>query len=95
MCHTPHHYSIKILTADLKEKLVTHYNEYIKWVENSHYDKHVKDDYVNKCNTIITYMYSEDKSEYIDAFVKITKQLDKIRNQDIVKVIPQYKDLFK
>ena len=95
MCHTPHHYSIKILTADLKEKLVTHYKEYIKWVENSHYDKHVKDDYVNKCNTIITYMYSEDKSEYIDAFVKITKQLDKIRNQDIVKVIPQYKDLFK
>ena len=39
-------------------------------------------------------MYSADNSHYIKDFINITKKLDIIRNQNVIDIIPQYKDLF-
>jgi MoaA/NifB/PqqE/SkfB family radical SAM enzyme len=94
MCHTPKHYSITILPKKIKDQLSQNYNEYIEWIKNTDYNENVKKDFIKKCNSIIKYMYSADDSQYVDSFVRITRQLDKIRNQNIVDVIPQYKDLF-
>ena len=41
-------------------------------------------------------MLSEDYStEWLPQFIKITTDLDKIRNQDIRDVVPQMKGLFE
>jgi DNA-directed RNA polymerase subunit F len=40
-------------------------------------------------------MLSEDYSEeWLGEFVKITKKLDEARDQNILDIVPEYKDLF-
>jgi hypothetical protein len=40
-------------------------------------------------------MLSEDYSkDWLNEFVKITKALDEARDQNILDIVPQYKDLF-
>ena len=40
-------------------------------------------------------MLSEDYSEqWLSEFVKTTRKLDQIRNQNVLDIVPQYKDLF-
>ena len=94
MCHTPKHYSITILPKDLKDTLYEHYNKHIEWVNSTDYEENIKKDFIKKCNSVVKYMYSVDNSHYIKDFINITKKLDIIRNQNVIDIIPQYKDLF-
>jgi hypothetical protein len=55
----------------------------------------VKNNFVKVLNGIEKFMMSEDYStEHLDDFIKITKQLDDIRKQNILDIVPQYKELF-
>jgi len=95
MCQTPKHYSITALPNYLKYQVEEKYNQCIKWVQGTDYSEHVKNDVVKKCDSVINYLYSRDDSKYINSFVNITNHLDKIRNQNILEIVPNYEELFK
>jgi hypothetical protein len=95
MCHSPKYYNVKVLPPELKQAVVAHYQEYIDWVNSTDFSDHVKKDFAKVLNGVIKFMNSEDYSqEWLGTFVKTTVKLDEIRNQNILDIVPQYKDLF-
>lgn len=95
MCHSPKYYNVKVLPPELKQEVVAHYQEYIDWVNGTDFSDHVKKDFAKVLNGVIKFMNSEDYSqEWLGTFVKTTVKLDEIRNQNILDIVPQYKDLF-
>jgi hypothetical protein len=95
MCHSPKHYNIKVLPQYLKEQVSAHYQEHKDWVMTTDFSDKVKNNFVKVLNGIEKFMMSEDYStEHLDDFIKITKQLDDIRKQNILDIVPQYKELF-
>jgi hypothetical protein len=95
MCHSPKYYNVKVLPPELKQAVVEHYREYIKWINNTDFSDHVKKDFAKVLNGVIKFMNSEDYSaEWLGTFVKTTVKLDEIRNQSIIDIVPQYKELF-
>lgn len=95
MCHSPKYYNVKVLPPELKQEVLAHYQEYIDWVNGTDFSDHVKKDFAKVLNGVIKFMNSEDYSqEWLGTFVKTTVKLDEIRNQNILDIVPQYKDLF-
>lgn len=95
MCHSPKYYNIKVLPMNIKIKLKEHYDEYINWVNNSDLSDNIKKDFVKICNGVIKFAMSEDYSEkYLSEFVQHTVKLDNIRGQNILDIVPEYKELF-
>jgi hypothetical protein len=95
MCHSPKYYNVKVLPPELKQAVVEHYREYIEWINNTDFSDHVKKDFAKVLNGVIKFMNSEDYSaEWLGTFVKTTVKLDEIRNQSIIDIVPQYKELF-
>jgi hypothetical protein len=95
MCHSPKYYNVKVLPPELKQAVVAHYQEYIDWVNSTDFSDHVKKDFAKVLNGVIKFMNSEDYAqEWLGTFVKTTVKLDEIRNQNILDIVPQYKDLF-
>ena len=71
------------------------YEEYKDWVNGSDYSDHVKKHFCSVLDSTVRFMLSEDYSEeWLDEFVKITKKLDEARDQNILDIVPEYKDLF-
>ena len=82
-CHTPLFYSIKILPSYIKEQINDKYNSFDLGL-----------DYKERSSAVLNYMNSEDNSHMLGKFIKVTKRLDEIRNQSILSIVPQYKELF-
>ena len=96
MCHSPKHYNIKVLPQYLKEQVSAHYQEHKDWVMTTDFSDKVKNNFVKVLNGIEKFMMSEDYSEkWLPDFVKMTKALDGTRDQNILDIVPQYKDLFE
>jgi hypothetical protein len=92
---TKGNYNIKVLPQYLKEQVSAHYQEHKDWVMTTDFSDKVKNNFVKVLNGIEKFMMSEDYStEHLDDFIKITKQLDDIRKQNILDIVPQYKELF-
>ena len=95
MCHSPKHYNIKVLPQYLKDQVAQHYQEHKDWVLTTDFSDKVKNNFIKVLNGIEKFMMSEDYStEHLDQFVKVTSQLDDIRNQNILDIVPKYKELF-
>lgn len=95
MCHSPKYYNIKVLPAELKSEVVKHYDEYIQWIEYSDFDEKVTSNFIKILEGVKKFMLSEDYSEeWLQTFIDQTTALDRIRDQHILDVVPQYKDLF-
>ena len=96
MCHTPKHYNVKVLPEQTKKEIVEHYKKYKDWVEHSSYSDHVKHHFVKILSGVEKFMLSEDYSkEWLDHFVSKTNKLDVIRDQNIIDVVPEFKQLFE
>ena len=96
MCHSPKYYNIKVLPADMKQQVVEHYKPYKDWITATNFSTHVKKHFIKHLDSVEKFMLSEDYStEWLPQFIKITTDLDKIRNQDIRDVVPQMKGLFE
>jgi hypothetical protein len=50
--------------------------------------------HVNRVNNIIDYMLSEDLSSRLNEFKTYTIALDKSRNESILELVPEMKDIF-
>jgi len=95
MCHSPKYYNVKVLPLELKQQVVAHYQTYIDWVNTTNLSDHVKRDFAKVLNGVVKFMLSEDYSEqHLAEFIRHTVKLDSIRGQNILDIVPQYKELF-
>lgn len=95
MCHSPKYYNIKVLPPHIKQAVVEHYRPFRQWIVSTAFSDNVKTHFIKHLDSVEKFMLSEDYSgEWLDRFVQITKDLDRIRNQDVTKVVPQLSGLF-
>jgi hypothetical protein len=95
MCHSPKYYNVKVLPLELKQKVVAHYQTYIDWVNTTDLSANVKKDFAKILNGVAKFMMSEDYSEkYLSEFIQHTVKLDSIRGQNILDIVPEFKELF-
>ena len=95
MCHSPKYYNVKVLPQYLKDQVAEHYQEHKDWVLTTDFSDKVKDNFIKVLTGIETFMMSEDYSkEWLDHFIDQTAKLDEVRNQNILDIVPQYKELF-
>ena len=72
--------NIRVLPNELKQLASTRLKPYM---------------HVHRIKGVIDYMFSEDLSEHLDEFKKYTIALDSSRNESILDVVPEMKDIFK
>ena len=95
MCHSPKYYNVKVLPQYLKDQVAEHYQEHKDWVLTTDFSGKVKDNFIKVLTGIEKFMMSEDYSEeWLDHFIDQTAKLDEVRNQNILDIVPQYKELF-
>lgn len=95
MCHSPKYYNVKVLPMELKQQVVAHYQTYIDWVNTTDLSDNVKKDFAKILNGVAKFMMSEDYSEkYLTEFIQHTVKLDSIRGQNILDIVPEFKELF-
>ena len=95
MCHSPKYYNVKVLPLELKQQVAAHYQTYIDWVNTTDLTDHVKKDFAKILNGVAKFMMSEDYSEkYLNEFIQHTVKLDSIRGQNILDIVPEFKELF-
>lgn len=95
MCHSPKYYNVKVLPPQLKQQVVEHYDTFRIWIQSTDYNDHIKQNFEKLLDGVQKFMLSEDYSEqWLSEFVKTTRKLDQIRNQNVLDIVPQYKDLF-
>jgi hypothetical protein len=85
----PPHYRIDIAPAEYKAELTELYQEHIKWLRSQ--------DALGRATqgfeSAVTYMNATDNTHLIDSFWRKTHELDSIRNENCLTVIPELKAL--
>lgn len=95
MCHSPKYYNIKVLPPQIKQMVVDHYRPFRQWIVATSFSENVKTHFIKHLDSVEKFMLSEDySSEWLGRFVQITRDLDRIRKQDVTKVVPQLSELF-
>ena len=95
MCHSPKYFNVKVLPPYLKDQVKQYYQEHKDWVMTTEFEDKVKNNFVKVLNGVEKFMMSEDYStEWLTHFIDQTKRLDEVRGQNILDIVPQYKDLF-
>jgi MoaA/NifB/PqqE/SkfB family radical SAM enzyme len=92
VCHKPWYSSIRVLPPDIKQLIKEYYE--LQKEQFVVYDQITQKRAFKIMDGIINYMMSSDESDKLNLFVDYTNKLDKIRNQSITKIIPQYTKVF-
>lgn len=87
----PDYYSIISLTPELKEQVRAHWKEYKEDLQKLNCNSYMEEE-VDK---VIKYLDIEDSSHRLESFVNETKNMDGIRGENTLELLPEYKDLFK
>jgi len=84
----PMHYRIDIAPDHYKDKIRNKFQEHIEWLEGN-------DDLQRATNGFISALNYLDvnNTQYLDTFWEKTKQLDKIRNENIFDFIPELNEI--
>jgi len=86
----PIHYRIDIAPAEYKEELSTRYLNHIMWLRG-------QGDSLGRATqgfeSAIAFMNATDNTQLIDTFWRKTHELDAIRNENILDVLPELKAL--
>ena len=85
---------IQTLPLEMKQLVREQYDNFKDWLINEDLPDHVRAGAMAILNNIVNYMMKQDKSEKWDWFCTYTKQLDKLRNQSIVDIVPYYSQYF-
>jgi radical SAM protein with 4Fe4S-binding SPASM domain len=85
----PDYYSIRTLPNELKELATEKIRNYGKTMESKYGIP------MSGWESVIDFMWEEDKSDRFQEFVNMTNRLDVIRNQNILSINPEYKEYFK
>jgi hypothetical protein len=85
----PAHYRIDIATSEYKQHLEAVYKEHIEWLRPHDTLKRAMTGF----ESAITFMNASDNTHLIDSFWRKTFELDGIRNESILDIIPELKAL--
>jgi len=85
----PVHYRIDIAPARYKQQLTAKYREHIEWLQ----DQDPLQRATQGFESAITFMNATDNTHLIDTFWRKTHELDTIRNENILNIIPELKAL--
>lgn len=94
VAHGPKRTNIKLLPMAMKSELANFYAEWTQRFEQE-FDKDIVDNAKNIFASILKFANAGDLSNLVPEFVKFTKYLDSARKQNILDIVPQYKELFE
>ena len=86
----PPHYRIDIATAEYKAELTARFRDHINWL-SSHGDSLGRA--TQGFESAIAFMHATDNTQLIDTFWRKTHELDAIRKENIMDVIPELRAL--
>lgn len=96
VAHHPKHLNIRVLPDEYKKKITEDFYEFLKWVNKKDFNIHVISQANDIVNGVVNYMNSESYyDEYWNEFIKYTKKLDDIRQENLFNVEPMFKDYIK
>ena len=78
----------------MKKLVREKYDAFKDWVISEKLDPDIEAAAIQIINNIVQFMMSEDRSEKWNWFIEYTKQLDKLRDQTIVDIVPEYESYF-
>jgi hypothetical protein len=87
----PPHYRIDVLPFQYKVDVQELYLEHINWLKPQDQLKRATTGF----ESAINFMMADDKSNLIPKFIDKTKQLDKIRNENIMEYIPEMRYIYE
>lgn len=91
VAHSPHHLNIRVLPREIKALVEHKFGKFHEWIVQSDQEQHVIESSKNIMSSIIDYMYADDYHErYWDIFVKTTRRLDEIRQQNVLDIVPEF-----
>lgn len=98
MCHGPLRYNIKSLPTEMKTLVRQVYQQYREWILSSSYDEKIINDFIHILDSVESFMLAENLQENFfgkGGFVEMTKKLDKLRNENILDIVPAYRPYFE
>jgi len=95
VAHGPKRANIRLLPSKLKLEVIKYYNEYRdKVAGDNEISPEVKVKFNQILDGVVKYMEADDYDDKVEEFIKFTNYLDDQRQQSIVDIVPQYKELF-
>lgn len=96
MCHSPRNYNIKVLPDHIKKQVQDSYEEYREYMRNSDHSDKIKKEFIRILDGVEKFMMNESYTEtHLDIFTETTLLLDRMRKQNVVDIVPQYRELFE
>ena len=92
MCHKPWYSSVRVLPKNIKNDILNHYEVWKQ--KNNFKDEKISTRSHAILDSISKYMLAKDEENKLENFVTYTKELDILRNQNILNIVPQYEELF-
>jgi hypothetical protein len=85
----PAHYRIDIATNEYKQMLQHKYEQHLEWLRPQDLLQRATQGF----ESAVTFMNATDNTPLIDTFWRKTHELDNIRNENLLRVIPELKAL--
>tara|TARA_B100001287_G_scaffold275967_1_gene285223 strand:- start:1577 stop:2881 length:1305 start_codon:yes stop_codon:yes gene_type:complete len=92
VCHKPWYSSVRVLPKNIKNDILNHYEVWKQ--KNNFKDEKISTRSHAILDSISKYMLAKDEENKLENFVTYTKELDILRNQNILNIVPQYEELF-
>jgi hypothetical protein len=92
VAHHPKHLNIRVLPKEFKQTVVDRYTEFLAWIDDGNFNEHIKRHAHEIVKGVINYMQSDSYYEkHWHEFVKYTNDLDRIRQENIKDIEPEFK----
>lgn len=92
VAHHPKHLNVRVLPNEVKHQASAKFIKFIENINASSLEKHVKDNAAKICQSVMYYMNSDS---YYDKewnnFKKYTLELDQLRSQSVIDLVPSLK----
>jgi organic radical activating enzyme len=94
VAHHPKHLNVRVLPDEYKKEITEKFYEFLEWVKDN--NPTVIAQATDIVNGVVNYMNSESYcDEYWNEFIKYTKKLDEIRQENIIDIEPMLKEYIK
>lgn len=93
VAHHPKHLNVRVLPDKFKKEVTEKFVEFVDWTKQNNFNSHVVKQAENISKGVTNYMNSESyyNTEW-NSFVKYTKELDSLRQENLINVEPKFKE---
>jgi organic radical activating enzyme len=93
VAHHPKHLNVRVLPDAYKIDVTKRFEDFLQWVKDNNYNEHIIKQAEDIVKGVTSYMNSESYYDsHWNEFLKYTRQLDSIRNENLLDVEPKFKD---